>query len=209
MKKIFYHLSDPTQNVPEGDDNWIEQLKQNKIMCDCWSIIKPSVIDVYLNSKIKKGFAPITAARGTKIGMLRKDIINLIGISNLEKIYFIGKVYDVNKNQSEEYISLVPKTFIYVRGGEESTCRICEKCRTVLYFPLPLTNWYLIEKDIPNKVVFPSNMISGIIVNEIIYRAIKKSGIKKTGYEKLLIKEKAIDGCDSYFECPPASPSDH
>ena len=32
MEKVFYQISDPTQNVPEGDDNWIEQLKQERIV---------------------------------------------------------------------------------------------------------------------------------------------------------------------------------
>ena len=60
MEKIFYQISDPTQNVPEGDDNWIEQLKQEKIVCECGSIIKHTAIDVFLvtcsiciNTKIK------------------------------------------------------------------------------------------------------------------------------------------------------------
>ena len=57
MEKIFYQISDPTQNVPEGDDNWIEQLKQEKIVCECGSIIKHKAIDVFLNEKIKKSFA--------------------------------------------------------------------------------------------------------------------------------------------------------
>ena len=35
MEKVFYQISDPTQNAPEGDDSWIEQLKQEKIICDC------------------------------------------------------------------------------------------------------------------------------------------------------------------------------
>lgn len=59
-KKVFYQLSDPTQNVPEGDDGWIEQLKQEKTICDCWNIIKHKSIDVFLNETIKKSFAPIS-----------------------------------------------------------------------------------------------------------------------------------------------------
>ena len=49
MEKIFYQISDPTQNVPEGDDSWIDQLKQENIMCDCGNIIKNKAIDVFLN----------------------------------------------------------------------------------------------------------------------------------------------------------------
>ena len=54
MEKVFYQISDPTQNVPEGDDNWIEQLKQEKIVCECGSIIKHTAIDVFLSETIKK-----------------------------------------------------------------------------------------------------------------------------------------------------------
>ncbi len=56
MEKIFYQISDPTQNVPEGDDSWIAQLKQENIMCDCGNVIKHTAIDVFLNEKIKKKF---------------------------------------------------------------------------------------------------------------------------------------------------------
>lgn len=51
---MFYQLSDPTQNVPEGYEGWIEQLKQEKIICDCWNIIKHKPIEVFLNEIIKK-----------------------------------------------------------------------------------------------------------------------------------------------------------
>ena len=100
MEKVFYQISDPTQNVPEGDDNWIEQLKQEKIVCECGSIIKHTAIDVFLNEKIKKSFAPITYARGTFIGMLRKDIVVLLGLQNVENVYFVRMVYDVYKSVS-------------------------------------------------------------------------------------------------------------
>ena len=89
-------------------------------MCDCGNIIKHTAIDVFLNEKIKKSFAPITYARGTFIGMLHKDIVSLLGIQNIENVYFVGKVYDVNKTVSKEYISVVPKFRIYIRGGKDS-----------------------------------------------------------------------------------------
>lgn len=199
MEKVFYQISDPTQNVPEGDDNWIEQLKQEKIVCECWSIIKHTAIDVFLNEKIKKSFAPITYARGTFIGMLRKDIVVLLGLQNVENVYFVGKVYDVNERVSEEYISVVPKVSTFVRGGKESTCKICDKCGAVLYFPLPLNSWYVVDKSIPNPILFPS-ALTGVIVNDEICEQIKKSGIKRIGYEKLPVLKEAIDGCNNYFE---------
>ena len=27
MEKMFYLISDPSQNIPEADNNWIEELK--------------------------------------------------------------------------------------------------------------------------------------------------------------------------------------
>ena len=202
MEKIFYQISDPTQNVPEGDDSWIDQLKQENIMCDCGNIIKHTAIDVFLNEKIKKSFAPITYSRGTFIGMLHKDIVSLLGIQNIENVYFVGKVYDVNKTVSKEYISVVPKFRIYIRGGKESTCSICEKCGVVLYFPLPLNSWYIVDKSIPNLTFFPS-ALTGIIVNDEILKQIKKSGIKRIGYEKLPVLKEAIDGHNSCFGALP------
>lgn len=199
MEKVFYQISDPTQNAPEGDNSWIEKLKQEKIICDCWNNIKHKSIDVFLNSKIKKSFAPITYAKGTFIGMLHKDIVSLLGLQNIENVYFIGKVYDVNKSVSEEYISVVPKVETFVRGGKESTCKICDKCGAVLYFPLPLNSWYIVDKSIPNPILFPS-ALTGIIVNDDIFKQIKKSGIKKIGYEKLPVLKEAVDDCDNDFE---------
>lgn len=199
MKKVFYQISDPTQNAPEGDDSWIGQLKQEKIICDCWNIIKHTAIDVFLNEEIKNSFAPITYARGTFIGMLHKDIVSLLGFQNIKNVYFVGKVYDVNKIVSKEYISVVPKVLTFVRGGKESTCRICDKCGVVLYFPLPLNSWYIVDKSIPNPTLFPS-ALAGIIVNGEIFKKIKKSGIKRIGYEKLPVLKEAIDDCDDCFK---------
>ena len=199
MKKVFYQISDPTQDVPEGDDSWVERLKQEKVICDCGNVIKHTAIDVYLNEKIKKSFAPITYARGTFIGMLREDLVSLLGLQNIKNVFSVGKVYDMKKNISKEYISIVPKVLTFVRGGKESICRRCNRCGTVLYFPLPLNSWYIVEKSIPNVILFPS-ALTGIIINAEIYRRLKESGIKRIGYEKLPVLGGAIDGCDSYFE---------
>ncbi|UTC64319.1 hypothetical protein E4O00_10915 [Treponema sp. OMZ 788] len=198
-KKLFYQLSDHTQNVPEGDDGWIEQLKQEKTICDCWNIIKHKSIDVFLNETIKKSFAPISYVRGTFIGILREDIVLLLGLQNIENVYYAGKVYDINKDLSKEYISVVPKVSTFVRGGKDSNCRICDKCGAVLYFPLPLNSWYLVDKSIPNSILFPS-ALTGIIVNDEIYQKVKKSGIKRIGYEKLPVLQEAVDDYDNYFE---------
>lgn len=198
-KKLFYQLSYPTHNVPEGDEAWIEQLKQEKIICDCWNIIKHKSIDVFLNETIKKSFAPISYVRGTFIGILREDIVLLLGLQNIENVYYAGKVYDINKDLSKEYISVVPKDSTFVRGGKESNCRICDKCGAVLYFPLPLNSWYIVDKSIPNSILFPS-ALTGIIVNDEIYKKIKKSGIKRIGYEKLPVLQEAVDDYDNYFE---------
>ncbi|WP_221620745.1 hypothetical protein, partial [Tannerella forsythia] len=135
---MFYQLSDPTQNVPEGYEGWIEQLKQEKIICDCWNIIKHKPIDVFLNEIIKKSFAPISYVRGTFIGMLRKDIVSLFGLQNIENVYYAGKVYDINKNLSKEYISVVPKGSTYVVVPYK--INLCHK----IYFMLP-------EKPTENK----------------------------------------------------------
>ncbi|WP_221620736.1 hypothetical protein, partial [Tannerella forsythia] len=96
-------------------------------------------------------------------------------ISNNYSIYFIDK-------QFNEYILRSN----YVRGGKESNCRICDKCGAVLYFPLPLNSWYLVDKSIPNPILFLS-ALTGIIVNDEIYQKVKKSGIKRIGYEKLSV----------------------
>ena len=55
-------------------------------------------------------------------------------------MFFIGDVYDVNKKKSEDYISMVPKKVVPIRGGKESSCKRCEQCGRVMYFPLPLNN---------------------------------------------------------------------
>lgn len=184
---------------PKEMTGWIEQLKQEKTICDCWNIIKHKSIDVFLNETIKKSFAPISYVRGTFIGILREDIVLLLGLQNIENVYYAGKVYDINKDLSKEYISVVPKVSTFVRGGKDSNCRICDKCGAVLYFPLPLNSWYLVDKSIPNSILFPS-ALTGIIVNDEIYQKVKKSGIKRIGYEKLPVLQEAVDDYDNYFE---------
>lgn len=200
MENIFYELIDPTENVPEADEIWEFRLKENKIVCDyCGNFLKRSPIDIYLKEKISKSFAPITVATSTKVGMIRKDVVTLIGLCLLEKAYHLGNVYGKDQKLSEEYISLVPKSEAYVRGEEESICKLCDKCGTILYFPLPQGKEYLTPDQVLNEELFPSYGM-GIIVNENILRNIKKSGIKKIGiYSKLEIKEKAIDGNDLIF----------
>ena len=46
MEKIFYLISDPSQNIPEADNNWIENLKNKEIICSCGNVISSSPIDI-------------------------------------------------------------------------------------------------------------------------------------------------------------------
>jgi len=202
MNNIFYLLSDPTQNVPEGDKSWISSLKENETVCsECGNFLKRHIIDIFLNEKIRKNDAPITYARGTNIGMIRFDIVSIIGIHLLEEVYHVGKVFEPGNKISDTYISLVPKEKgTFIRGGTESKCRSCEKCGTILYFPLPFGKWYLTKESITNDLLFPSYFMSDPIVHENIFNILKKSGIKKIGKEKLLVKENAVDGYDVFFE---------
>ena len=195
INSVLYILSDTTQHVPEGDDAWILDLKNQGIICDCWNFLKRQPIDIYLSEKIKKSFAPITYARGTKIGMIRNDVVSLIGYQLLENVYYIGSVFEKGGKRSDNYISLVPKAKeAYVRGGTESTCKKCDLCGTLLYFALPLGTEYITINQIQNNSLFPCYGITEIIVNEFIYKTLKQSGIKKIGYKKLSIRENAIDG---------------
>ena len=163
MEKMFYLISDPSQNIPEADNNWIEDLKNKEIICSCGNVISSSPIDIYLSEKFRKNFAPLTAVIGANIQMLRKDLMSILGINNIEKMFFIGDV-----------------------------------CGRVMYFPLPLNNWYILKNDIPNLLLFPSTL-NGIIIDELKYKELKLSGIKKIGYDKLKVLNKAIDGYDSFF----------
>ncbi|WP_297978192.1 hypothetical protein [uncultured Capnocytophaga sp.] len=149
MEKMFYLISDPSQNIPEADNNWIEELKNKEIICSCGNVISSSPIDIYLSEKFRKNFAPLTAVIVVNIQMLRKDLMSILEINNIEKMFFIGDVYDVNKKKSEDYISMVPKKVVPIRGGKESSCKRCEQCGRVMYFPLPLNNWYILKNDIP------------------------------------------------------------
>lgn len=199
MKNIIYQIGDSSQNVPEGDDNWISGLLQTRTMCICKNLLIRKPIDIYLNEKIKKSFAPITYARGTSILMMRKDVVDIIGSNFIIDTFYIGKVYDKDQKLSEEYISLVSqKEEAYIRGEHESTCRICSECGSLLYFPLPLNSWYLLKKDVQNNNVFSSKLYS-IIVSETIYKKISESKIKKIGVDKIPIIERALDGYDDLF----------
>ena len=58
------------------------------------------------------------------------------------------------------------------------------------------------DKSIPNLTFFPS-ALTGIIVNDENLKQIKKSGIKRIGYEKLPVLKEAIDGHNSCFGALP------
>ena len=186
--KLFYELVDSTQNVPEASDEWITELKAKGIMCECWRIIQPQPLDVYLGEKIKKSFAPITYATGTAVRMIRTDIIEMIGQNLFEEVFYLGHVFEKRGKLVENYVSLVQKKTSYIWGGAESTRNRCEKCGVLLYFALPLGSEYLAEDQVQNDFLFP-DYFAGIIVNENIYQQINSSGLKKIGITKLPVRK--------------------
>lgn len=94
MEKMFYLISDPSQNIPEADNNWIEELKNKEIICSCGNVISSSPIDIYLSEKFRKNFAPLTAVIGANIQMLRKDLIpNIRNKKYRKNVFYRGCIW--------------------------------------------------------------------------------------------------------------------
>jgi len=200
MNEYLYHLMDSTQNVPEADKDWAKRLKEDGVFCSfCGFILKRGAIDIYLNGRALKSYAPITSASGSGIYMIRKDIVCDMGEDILVDCCYLGKVYDHKGRESETYISFVPKVApVQIRGDTTSTQAECEVCGKFLYFPLPLNKWYVVRNTIPAAAFFPDSF-EGFTCSKELGDSLKAKGYKKIGYYKIAVREVSIDGCDEKF----------
>lgn len=113
--------------------------------CICPSCVR-KMVNVYLNSRIRKGFTPITYPSPVPIGMIRKDILMDIGFAEFASLFHIGKVYDEKHCLSDDFFSFVskhPEKEVRITGGDTSSVNVCQSCNRVLYFPLPLSEWHI------------------------------------------------------------------
>jgi len=128
--------------------------------------------------------------------MIRRDIMRDMGENVIIDCCYIGKVFDNKGKESENYISFVPKKPpIFLRGDETSTQNECAVCSKFLYFPLPLGKWYVVKNGLPAAAFFPSSF-GGFFCNKELSENLRQKGYKKIGYEKIIIRQFSIDGCD-------------
>lgn len=189
IKQYLYEIADSTQNVPEATDKCEEELKSSGIICPiCGNLLVRGPVDIQIQSRVLKSFAPVTFPSPIRVGMIRRDILTDIGEELFVEWFYLGQVFDYKERLSEEYVTFVskyPQKELRILGGEESTYDgACESCKCPNYFPLPLNEWHLLEPGYSSPL-YPSNWTNSFYVDEKLKNKLKTKGYKKIGYIRL------------------------
>lgn len=75
---------------------------------------------------------------GTSIGLIRDDLIELLGREQVERDLFLGSVTN-EKGAAKRWRTFRARRPIQVRGDAQSTARRCPECGALLYWASALT----------------------------------------------------------------------
>ena len=189
----YYHVYTLSKTLCDPLLSWYSEV-QTTWLCPGCRKPKPmtEAVDAYLDSPPPN--APLNGIQGTGVGVIRKDFLAVLGDEVVRNYLMLGKVFDSFGKEQPSYATFLGKQKLYIRGNEDSTCRICEICGQTVYFPLGPN--YLMSNSLTGVPLYQSNM-GQLIVDERLHQRIKQVEWKRVGSRKLPVLNQPKDGrCD-------------
>lgn len=151
-------------------------------LCKGCSLPVPDTKNVNVVVEEQPENIPLNIISGAGLGIIRVDLIAMIGLSVFEEFMYLGKIFYEDGTLIENYMTFCGKHKAFIRGEESSSFRKCEICGQSLYFPIG--SQYL-TRPLPENTPIAESQLNQIILDEELYLRIKQRKWKKLNIEKL------------------------
>ena len=164
-------------------------------------------IDVWLQEKRPPRDKPLNFLWGCGIGLIHRELIELIGLAAVERDLYLGLVSDESRRECVEWRTFHGRYTLLFRGSTEAGYRTCAVCGRNIYSAMGKPFLYPAP---PNDAMIYGSNLGGLIVPPEIAERVRAKGWRKVSIEKLPVLDEPIDGLGllPYGEAVPPGKGD-
>ncbi len=159
----YFHihtLHDGPQNVSQG---WLERALGTEVCSKCYSTLDTaSGLDIQIAGNVED--VPLNIAMPVAVGMIRLDLLSAMDEEEFRKNFILGSVLDSSGDVIDDFFTFRGNAQIIIRGGADSSHRICDSCGRQLYHPIGKR--YILESSLDGRPLYESQL-NQIVANEV------------------------------------------
>jgi hypothetical protein len=187
---VFFHLRSKTLHPCYATkDSRAEALRT--WLCPGCASPKPGVkgIDVWLQERAPRD-KPLNLVFGCGIGLIHKELLNLVGHEIVERDLYIGRVMGDRGNEIADWVTFRGRCGVIVRGSKDAANRVCQDCGRNVYFAIGKR--YLYPAPPAAATVFQS--YHGLVVPPAVQERVAARKWRMLRMEELPVLEQPTDG---------------
>jgi hypothetical protein len=164
----YFRIAPSREALESTTDAWDElNARPDCKLCGFHSPFKEPVRVELKYAHLKE---PLNNVGIVEVGIIRSDLLDLIGVDLFRDYFLLGDVYDTAKNLTARCLSYVGRRTIDIRGDTTSSFRWCQNCGNPVY--IPHGDRYLLESDVleelplyeghPSVVIFRADVMARV-----------------------------------------------
>ena len=173
---------------------WYRNMKGKRLCPKCNSFIRdnyPVPYDIVLGSKPAPGHRLMGYVTHAACSIYHVDFILQIWQYLQMYGYILGKCYTENGKMISEYMTIYHRSYI-VRRGKEVSYKICEKCKSVTYYPMWGENQYLTKNETKNMLILQGKS-GGLYLEESLFKKINFALWSDLEYQVIRVHDQNSD----------------
>ncbi len=195
MTYFLLHSGRASAEVPTSDF----EMELEKLECSCGNrLASEAPMDAFLSESLSG--VPLNCIRGSTVGIIRDDLMQLLEIGQFHKTFAVGRVF-VKGAIVTGFHTFIGRNPITIRGDATSLFRTCGFCQNPVY--VALNNEYVLSFDVREGASTYSTGRSSIVVSEEIWTQILLSKIFKVQCKSIGIHDVPIDGLPADLRMAP------
>jgi hypothetical protein len=189
--QMFFHLRTKTMHPCYETKNSHAESVRN-ILCPGCAHPKPDVtaVNVCLQERSPRD-KPLNFLFGPGIGLIHRELIDLIGEDIVRRDLYLGRVTDCDDKLVADWMTFRGRQGIIVRGSKEAECRACKRCGRNLYYAAGRR--YLYPAPSPDATIFESHLF-GLVVPASVHERVATKRWRMLGVDKLPVVDEPVDG---------------
>jgi hypothetical protein len=168
-----------------------EEARKSWLCMGCCSP-KPSIreVDVYLDALPEN--IPLNFVNGCGLGIAKKAFLLELGETEAQRDLYLGRVYDPDGNQLDEYVSYHSYPEIIVRGDQHANYHRCIECGRIRYFAMGRQYLYPFPSSKESSIYYKGN--GGLVITIDLFQRLNLAQWCKLAVDPLPVLDEPLDG---------------
>jgi len=188
---ILFHLSSKTMR-PCYQTKRAHAEAMRTILCPLCTQPKPTVssIDVSLQERVPND-KPLNFLFGCGIGLIHRELLDLIGVEIVERDLFIGRVVGNHGKAIDDWATFRGREVVIVRGSQDAKYHTCPECGRNNYYAAG--KQYLYPRPMGHATIFESDLHGLIVPTDVCERVMTRKW-RRLNVDRLPVVDDPPDG---------------